>query len=260
MWKVFKYTVYDLLRSKWTFAYALFYFALTAFLFAFSTSITKVVIGLMNVILLLAPLVSTFFTVSYYYNSKDFMLFLMAQPIKRTDIVRGILWGVTVSLGGAVLVGVGLPFVYMSLIQGETVASYAFLLGIGVILSSVFSFIVYWIALCFDDKLKGIGTGLLVWLFFAVIYDAIFLLLLIYLRDYPIEKLAIGLALFNPIDLSRVFILLRLDISALLGLTGASVKAFLGSTIGSITTLGALLLWIILSYIGITIKAKRKDF
>ncbi|GIV39752.1 MAG: membrane protein [Thermonema sp.] len=260
MWKVFKYTVYDLLRSKWTFAYALFYFALTVFLFAFSSSVTKVVVGLMNTILLLAPLVSTFFTVSYYYNSKDFVLFLLAQPLKRTDIIRGMLLGLTASLGIAVLVGIGMPFAYMSLTQGSSIASYAFLLVIGVILSSVFSFIVYWIALRFDDKLKGIGISLLVWLFFAVIYDAIFLLLLIYLRDYPIEKLAIALTLLNPIDLSRVFILLQLDISALFGLTGASVKAFLGSTTGSIATFVALLLWMLLSYISITVMAKKKDF
>ena len=116
------------------------------------------------------------------------------------------------------------------------------------------------IALRNENKIKGFGLALLTWLFFAVIYDGLFLLILIWFREYPLETASIGLAMFNPIDLSRILILLKLDISALMGYTGAVFQKFLGSGAGMMLSLGALLLWIILPTLGIRRVALRKDF
>jgi Cu-processing system permease protein len=50
--------------------------------------------------------------------------------------------------------------------------------------------------------------------------------------DYPIDKFALIAAVFNPIDLSRILILLKLEISALFGYTEATFKMFLGTNLG----------------------------
>ena len=44
------------------------------------------------------------------------------------------------------------------------------------------------------------------------------------LEDYPLDKLSLTGTILNPIDLSRTLILLKLDISALLGYTRAIFK------------------------------------
>jgi Cu-processing system permease protein len=66
--------------------------------------------------------------------------------------------------------------------------------------------------------------------------------------------------MFNPVDLSRILILLKLDISALLGYTGAIFKKFFGSELGFLLSIGILLLWSILPIWRLSYKAKRKDF
>jgi Cu-processing system permease protein len=66
--------------------------------------------------------------------------------------------------------------------------------------------------------------------------------------------------MFNPIDLSRILILLKLDISALLGYTGAVFKKFFGTNFGLIISFAAMILWIVLPVWRINMKLKKKDF
>ena len=62
------------------------------------------------------------------------------------------------------------------------------------------------------------------------------------------------------IDLSRVMIMLGLDIAALMGYTGALFLKFFGSASGILITLFSMICWIVVpSYFMIRI-AKRKDF
>ena len=69
----------------------------------------------------------------------------------------------------------------------------------------------------------------------------------------------IGVSAFNPIDLSRIIILLRLDVSALMGYTGAVFKLFLGDLTGFFVAFGSLLLWILIP-LGISLrKFIKKD-
>ena len=102
--------------------------------------------------------------------------------------------------------------------------------------------------------------AILLWLFMAIIYDGIFLMSLIIFSDYPLDKLSLIGTMLNPIDLSRTLILLKLDISALLGYTGAVFKQFFGTSLGLIVSFVALTLWVVLPVLRITMKANKKDF
>ena len=70
------------------------------------------------------------------------------------------------------------------------------------------------------------------------------LFLLFQFEDYPLEKFMLGISAFNPIDLSRILILLQMDISALMGYTGAVFKDFFGTQAGMLSAVFVLLLWI----------------
>ncbi len=64
-----------------------------------------------------------------------------------------------------------------------------------------------------ENKIKGFGYAILMWLFFAVIYDGLFLISLVVFNEYPLEKFSLIATMSNPIDLSRILILLKLDIA-----------------------------------------------
>ena len=64
--------------------------------------------------------------------------------------------------------------------------------------------------------------------------------------DYPLEKITLLLTALNPVDLGRIFIMLKMDISALMGYTGALYKDFFGSGYGLLFTSSIMMLWILI--------------
>ena len=116
------------------------------------------------------------------------------------------------------------------------------------------------IALRNENKILGFGLAIVSWLFFAVIYDGLFLLLLMFFRDYSLDTFSLVFSILNPIDLSRIMILLNLDISALMGYTGAVFEKFFGTNTGFLISFFALIMWVLLPMTGLWRVSLRKDF
>jgi len=123
----------------------------------------------------------------------------------------------------------------------------------------VFTSIAFWASVKARDKARGIGITLLLWFYFALIYDGLVLVILFTFSDYPLEKLTLFLSALNPVDLGRVFIMLKMDVSALMGYTGALYQDFFGSMKGMLFTTGIMMLWIILPLYGALRTFKKKD-
>jgi len=260
MLKILKYSFYDLMRSRWSYVYFAFYLSLGVVLLFLNNDLSKAVITLMNIIIVLVPLIGTIFGVMYYYNSREFTELLLAQPLKRSSIFLGQYLGVALSLSMSLILGLGLPFVFYGLFKSAAIWDFSLLLIVGVFLTLIFTALAFNIAISNENKIKGFGYAILMWLFLGIIYDGVFLMSLILFEDYPLDKLSLIGTMFNPIDLSRTLILLKLDISALLGYTGAVFKQFFGTGFGLIVSLVALSLWVILPVLRIIYKSKRKDF
>lgn len=260
MLKILKYSFYDLMRSRWSYVYFLFYLLLGVTLLFLNNDLSKAVITLMNVIIVLVPLIGTIFGVMYYYDSREFTELLLAQPIKRSSIFLGQYFGVATSLAMSLIIGLGLPFVFYGIFKSGAIWDFALLLVTGAFLTFIFTALAFVIALKNENKIRGFGYAILVWLFLAVIYDGIFLMSLLYFEDYPIDKFSLIATMFNPVDLSRILILLKLDISALMGYTGAVFQKFFGTGLGLFLSLGLLVLWVIVPTFFIWRIAKRKDF
>ena len=246
MIKILKYSLADLLRSRWSLIYFLFYLVLGFVLLFLNTDLSKAIITLMNIIVILTPLIGMVFGIMYFYNSREFTELLMAQPIKRSWIYFGQYLGIALSLSASVVLGLGIPFMIYGLTASGEIWNFVTLLVNAVFLTFIFTSLSVTIALFNTNKLKGFGFAILVWLFFAVIYDGILMVTLLWFSDYPIDSYAMIASLLNPIDLSRMMILLKLDISALLGYTGALFQKFFGSQLGVIISLITLTLWIVL--------------
>jgi len=260
MLKILKYSFYDLMRSRWSYVYFAFYLLLGVVLLFLNNDLSKAVITLMNVIIVIVPLIGTIFGVMYYYNSKEFTELLLAQPLKRSSIFLGQYLGVAISLSMSLILGLGLPFIFYGLFKSSAIWDFSLLLVTGTFLTFIFTALAFNIALSNENKIKGFGYAILLWLFLAIIYDGLFLMSLIIFEDYPLDKLSLFGTMLNPIDLSRTLILLKLDISALLGYTGAVFKKFFGTDFGLILSLLMLTVWVIMPVLRITHKSKKKDF
>jgi len=252
MFKIAKYVVYDILRSKVLIAYSLFLLLVSFILFGLEENSGKSVISLMSVVMIIVPLVSIIFSTTYFYNAYQFIELLVAQPISRSSILLGEFFGVSISLLTALLIGIGIPV----LIYTPDATGFVLLIS-GFALTLSFISLAFFSSVAMRDKAKGIGLSLMLWFYFSVIYDGLVLGILFSFSEYPLEKAVIAMASFNPIDLGRIIILMKLDISALMGLTGAVYKQFFGSNFGIIYSLFIMFVWIIIPLL-VSLRIFRK--
>jgi Cu-processing system permease protein len=260
MLKVLKYSFYDLVRSRWIYAYFLFFLLVTFGLVYFSHDLARTIVSLMNIVLILCPLIGALFGALYYYHSREFIDLLLALPLPRRSVFLGKYLGLSVALAGSFVLGVALPMVIFGVLSTGLFLNFLVLLATGVFLTLIFTAIAFLVALRFDYPIRGFGAAIFIWLFLAVIYDGILLLVLMFFERYPLDRFALIMTLFNPVDLSRVLIMLQLDISALMGYTGAVFRKFLGTGTGMAVAFTALTLWVVLPVWGFLRLAKKKDF
>ncbi len=236
----------DLLKSRWIIAYAILFFILIESLYWFSGDVSKVLVSLTNIVLIVLPLISLLFGIQHIYNRSEFNEILLSQPIPRKIIFVASYLATTIVLSSAFILGSGLPILLRE-INGELIISMTILFT-GVFISCSFLALAYLIAFSQNDKAKGFGIGLILWAVFLIVYDGIFMLILYSFRDYPLEIPAIVFNSLNPINLARIIITLKLDLSAMMGYTGAIYKKYFGSTIGIIISTSILFLWIAIPY------------
>ncbi|WP_417588505.1 ABC transporter permease [Owenweeksia hongkongensis] len=259
MSKVFKYCFLDLIRSRWTMVYLLFFIITCGGLLYLSGDSAKVVVSLMNIIILLVPLISMIYGMMYMYQVRDYVEILLAQPISRKSIFGGYVLGLSAALSVSVGLGILIPLAFHDFQQIFT-AQWLMLTVIAIVLTVIFCVIAAWLVLANENRLKGFGLGLFIWLLLAVIYDGIFLVVLVAFEGFPLENLALGLTLLNPVDMGRVLLIFQLDYSALMGYTGAIFEKFFGTTSGSLLIGVAFLSWIIVPLLFLLRKARVKDF
>jgi Cu-processing system permease protein len=254
MRKIIKYVILDILRNRIVIGYMTLLLILGLSLFNMNDSVSKGLLSLMNVVLIIVPLVSITFSSIYLYNSAEFIELLVSQPLRRINLWLSLFSGLGLSLGLAYLLGCGIPILMFS-----PDAAGLTLLLCGLMLTLIFVSIAMLAAVAIRDKAKGTGLSILLWLYFTLLFDGIVLFLLFQFMDYPLEKAMIGFSALNPVDLSRVLMLLRMDISAMMGVTSAVFKDVFGTSIGMSFALGILTLWILVPLWLSVRKFNRKD-
>lgn len=239
--RLLKYVLLDILKNRMVLLYTLFLLATSFGLFSMSDDPTKGIASLLNIVLLVSPLLSLIFSTIYFYNSYEFIELLSAQPIQRKTILYGQYWGLCISLIVALAIGLGIPLLIFA--PGKAALS---LLLVSCGLTMAFVSLALLAALLTRDKARGIGLSLLMWFYFTFIYDAIMLMIMFAYIDYPMETITLILISLNPIDLARVIVLLQLDVSALMGYTGAMLQELFSTGKGVLLATGVMLLWILI--------------
>ncbi len=254
MKKIVKYVLADIMRNKIVVAYTVFLLAISFSVLALEDNSTKGMLSLLNIILIIVPLVSIVFATIYIYNSAEFIELLVSQPLKRITIWLSLFSGLAGAMSLAFFLGAGIPI----LLYEATVTGFM-MIAIGIILSIIFVAIAMLATVKTRDKAKGIGIAILLWLYFSLLFDGLVLFLLFQFADYPLEKIMVGVSALNPIDLGRILILLKMDVSALMGYTGAVFRNFFGTQIGVLISFAVLVLWVAIPLWLSVRKFKRKD-
>ena len=251
---LFKYIFIDIIKNKIIIFYTIALLIISLSIFNISETTEKAIISLLNIELIVLPLICGVFSTIYFYNSSEFIELLVAQPLERKIIFRNILLGLMSALSIAFILGTGIPLL---LFAGDK-TSFLFLIS-GVALTACFTAFALMAAVYTKDKAKGIGVTILMWFYFTLIYDGIILFLLFQFSDYPMENYMIALSCLNPLDLVRILILLKIDIAAIMGYTGALFKDFFGSNLGSLLSAFILILWFVIPSLVAIRKFNRKD-
>jgi Cu-processing system permease protein len=258
MLKIIRYQFSDITRSRWVLVYFFFFLATTLLLFQFGGGPEKALLGVSNVILLVVPLVSVLLGTMYVYNAREFVELLLAQPVRRGSLYWALYLGLALPLSGCLVVGLGLPFlVNWSTVPGEI---FLLLLVAGVLLTAVFVAFGLLITSRIEDRVKGLGAAILIWILLALLYDAGVLLIANRFSEYPLESPLLVMTILNPVDLARVLLLLRFDAAALMGYTGAVFESFFGSIVGVAVSLVSLVVWIVAPALLGRRSFERKDF
>ena len=252
--RIIKIILIDILKSKIVLAYTFILAILSWSSFALEDNSAKGILTILNVILFTVPLVSILFATIYLYNSSEFIELLLSQPIKRRKIWISLFLGLSISMILAFFVGAGIPL----LINSPDSIGIIMLIN-GCLITVIFTALAFLSSILTRDKAKGIGIAIMTWLFFALLFDGLVLFLLFQFQDYPIENAMVGITAFSPIDLARIQILLHLDVSAMMGYTGAIFKDFFGTSTGLIVSFLLLSLWAIIPFFISLRKFNNKD-
>ncbi|MDX1440529.1 MAG: ABC transporter permease subunit [Rubricoccaceae bacterium] len=257
--RLFTYELRDVVRSRWAVVYTLFFLIITDAFFRFSGGGEQVILSLVNVVLILIPLVCLMFGVSYLYNAREFIELMLAQPVRRRDFFIALYSGLLAPLAVAFVLGTFLPFLWHGAIIDHG-ASLLRLLIAGVFLTAIFLALAFLLAVRFDDRVKGLGIAILLWVFLAILFDGLVLLVAHSFSNYPLETPMLIVTSLNPISLARVLLLLSVDVAALLGYTGAAFERMFGSAMGTFLALSSLVAWVVVPLVLAYRKFSTKDF
>jgi len=255
MFKLLKYALYDIVKSRFALLYTLFLVLVAISIYQVSEDMSKVSLSLLNIMLMIVPLISAVFATTHFYNNLEFTELMLAQPVKRRDVFLSQILAVMFVLSMAILLGFGAPMI----LWGAD-ASVLILLGIGIGLSIIFAGLAFLASVLTRDKAKAIGISLSFWIYFSLVYDGFVLYLIYSFADYPLEKTTLALVFLNPVDLGRIIMLMQLDISALMGYTGAFFQNFFGSAKGILLSSSVMLLWMFWPIATAMKIFKKKDF
>jgi len=257
---VVRYELRNVAQNRWVLMYALFFLVATELLLRLGGSTPRALLSLLNVVVLFIPLVTIVFGTIYWHGAREFIELLLAQPVQRGALFHGLFAGLVLPLSGAFLAGVIIPLLFHRAIGADSLGLLALMLVAGVALTAVFGALAVLIGSRVDDRLRALGIALGTWALMTLAWDGLVLWVTVAFSSYPLERPLLALTFANPVDLARVLLVLRLDVSALMGYTGAVFQQFLGGGLGTVASLAGLAAWTLVPGLFALRAFSRRDF
>jgi Cu-processing system permease protein len=258
------------LRNRWVLTFAAV-FTLLTILIAYLGMVTSGYVGiqdfirtaasLVNLSGFLLPLFALIVGVFSFLSHRQYMEFLVVQPISRDQVLLGKLLGLVMTVFAASILGFGLPGAITAISVGtEGALRYLEVVLHSMLLSVVFVGLSVLISLIASRRQVAFGVALGVWLFFEVLYGTLMLGSTLYFTPAALKVILLVGLLLNPIDLTRVLSLLAVGGPHLFGPAGATLIKMTGSE-ATATLIGYLSLaaWIAIPTIISLILFRRQD-
>lgn len=247
------------LRSKWVYLILFAIGLLADLMLRFSGDGARSILSLINLALFFIPVIVAIQTAMFMYGNREYMELVLTQPVKRGLLIVQLWLAFWLPIALSILLGMTIPFFYQQ--AGWNYLGSVFqLAGVTIILASIFSLLAVAVSLKYDDKAKGLGALLAYWLFLSIVYDGLMLFLIQALSDFSFREVILAAVLLNPIDLSRVLLLMLNNGAALLGVTGALFERFVGTGLGIISISFLLLIWLLIPGLVSYRTFLKKDF
>ena len=156
-WKVLRYELQNVRRSRAVLVYGGLLLVSTHALLHFAGGGPRTIVSLLNLVLIFVPLVSLVFGTVYLHGAREFIELLLAQPVGRRPLFAGLWGGLTLPLVLAFVLGVGLPFTWNSALGDRILAPLGLLLLAGALLTAAFTAVAMWISTRFADRARASG-------------------------------------------------------------------------------------------------------
>lgn len=248
----------DIIRNRWVVAYGVFFLAITELLLRFAGP-RPAILTLADLSLLIVPLATAVFAVTYVHQGRDFMRLLLAQPVRRRQLFAGVYAGLAIPLMAAYVIGAGLPLL-LRWADADIRSAVPMVLATGAALSLAYSGIAILVAMRVEDHVRAFAIVIAVWLATAILYDGVALIVVALTPSMAVEKALLALFALNPIDTARLLMLVRFDAAALLGATAATMHAVFGSGRGVALASAGLVIWIVVPAVLALRSMERADF
>jgi Cu-processing system permease protein len=237
------------IRNRWTVIFAavfgalvvsISYFGIMAEGFSGMQSFTRTSASLLNLVLYIVPLVALTMGTLSFTGDKGSTELLFSQPLLRSEVLLGKLFGVFFSIALSTLIGFTLAgVIVVAASDVEGLPRYISFVVLSLALSFVFLSIAVLASTISQRKSKAFGIALFLWFFFVLFYDLLALGATMFLKGQTANTF-LFLSLFgNPVDMVRVATLIILDNVTIFGAAGAAMLRFLGGQTMSLLLLVA---------------------
>ncbi len=227
------YELRNLVRSRWIYGPAGVFWAASFLTFSFAEGAEQALLSLTHWNLLAVPLVSAIGAANAVYGRRRFDEFLLTQPVSRSAVFFSSAGALVLGLVGAFAVPVG----GLCLLAESPGGLSTRMVAGGSAVAAVFVMLGTAVGLAVEDRARGLGLLLLIWIIASVVYDALLLYAIAMLEDYPIEPFLTVAVWVNPVDAVRLLLYQDLGLRFLLPVTLPewSVWAGLAGWLGAVS-------------------------
>jgi len=187
----------------------------------------------MNLVLLIVPLTGLVLGVTSIAGGSETLALVLAQPVRRRDVLIGRFVGLGAALTAAQALGFGGGGVVIALNAGVAqIPGFLALTALSIVLGWLTIAVALMIAAIWSDRLQAMSVALLLWLALVIAYDLAVLGATALMRGTPLQAVLFPALLLNPVDLTRVLVTLTVGSGALFGPTSAVLAGMFGSSAG----------------------------
>jgi Cu-processing system permease protein len=257
----------DAVSSRWFALYTLSFAALAVAVSFMSLSgvgahgfagFGRTTAGLLNLVMLVVPLMALVAGAGSLASERErgTLLYLLAQPVTRTEALLGKSLGLAIALCCSLWIGFGISAVVLAIIAGGAgVASYAAFVGLTSVLA--LSMLAVGMLISAVSRRGGVATGIGLFVWFAMVFLSDLGLMagtvLFKLRAQEV----FALAALNPLQAFKMLVVLSMNSTLdVLGPVGAYASLTYGASLPWLLS-GVLLLWIVVPLSAAIVLFKR---